>query len=98
MNAQDDISSGLLVLLRALSQVEPARLPAPDAAPVAGALWLSPVEQEVIGKLDGGVWLTADQLAEKIGEPVNSRLRVILANLVERKLLTSDTRRGYSLR
>jgi hypothetical protein len=71
--------------------------PPPEPAPNAAWLWLSPIEDLVVSKLAGGVWLTSDQIAERVGEPVTSRLKGILANMVERKILLSENRRGYAL-
>lgn len=57
-------------------------------------LWLSPVESRIVEAL-GTHWLSAPEIAEKIREPASGQYRVILSNLVKRRILLSNQRMGY---
>ena len=57
--------------------------------------WLSPLERSIVDAVRAGP-LSAEEIARVLGESASSRLRTILANLVERDIL-AVTRDGYSI-
>lgn len=72
--------------------------PRTDADLGAGpGLWLSPLEQRIVGALAGRGWVSTAALAESMGEAADNDFRVVVRNLSERNILETSTRHGVRL-
>jgi hypothetical protein len=65
---------------------------------VPGALWVSPLEAELLGVFKNGDWMSSEKIAAAIGQTSDlERLKIILSNLAERRVLDSRPGKGYRL-
>jgi hypothetical protein len=65
--------------------------------PPAGWLVLSPLTARVVRLLCASGWLSREDIASKLGENPDGKLRELLTDLAERHVLESSNKRGYHL-
>jgi hypothetical protein len=70
-----------------------------DTPPEAqGGLFLSPLEAAIVNALDHETWLIGKQIGKRVSQPYTGRLRGIVYNLIERRILCKNPEgQGYRL-
>jgi hypothetical protein len=65
--------------------------------PPPGWLVLQPLTARVVRLLCVAGWLSREEIAARLGESAEGKLRELLTDLAERKVLESSSKKGYQL-